>query len=392
MVSTAPYIEAGQTVNSNKPKIRSTRIFVDAHCFDTEFQGTQSFIRELYTELVNCPGLEVYFGAFYTRRLQNLFPSLPQSHFLAYRSPGSWRRLLIDIPAILAEYKFDFAHFQNIAPFRLHGTRSIVTLHDILYKEYNLGYSFWYRRVRDLAFGRSIRNATIRSTVSEYSRQGIASQYNMPASSVHVLPNAPCFKQGLFSAETAKTYLRDRYGIENFILNVSRVELRKNQELLMDAFIDLELYKKGLSLVFIGRDSKATKSYKEKLKKYASPSKIYWLEQVGQQELEAFYTAARLFVYPSAAEGFGIPPLEAACCLTPVLCSATTAMKDFDFFHPYRFDPGEKDVLYRLLIKMIDHPPTEEQLLHTRERIQERYNAKDTAERFAELIRVNSEL
>jgi glycosyltransferase involved in cell wall biosynthesis len=66
---------------------------------------------------------------------------------------------------------------------------------------------------------------------------------------------------------------------------------------------------------------------------------FYWIEQVEQADLNNFYLASRLFVYPSKAEGFGIPPLEAAGFHCPVLCSNATAMKDFDFFEPHIFNP-----------------------------------------------------
>ena len=52
-----------------------------------------------------------------------------------------------------------------------------------------------------------------------------------------------------------------------------------------------------------------------------------------------FFKWSEFFIYPSKAEGFGIPPLEAAALATPVLCSQKTAMQDYDFFSPYLFDP-----------------------------------------------------
>lgn len=390
MVSAATYNQAALKTQVSRKASAKIRIFVDAHCFDTSFQGTQSFIRELYRELLSYEELNIYFGAYYTHRLQKLFPSLPPSHFISYRSPGSLRRLLFDIPAILKKHHFDFAHFQNITPLRLHGTQSIVTLHDILYTEKNLGYSTWFRWIRNKAFGSSIRQADIRTTVSEFSRRSIATQYNLSTTSIHVLPNATGFGQRHFNRDEAAAFIKKQYGIENFILNVSRVEPRKNQGLLLDAFMELELYKEGWSLVFIGKDSITDKSFKSKLKKYSSICNIQWHEQVDQKDLESFYSAARLFVYPSAAEGFGIPPLEAACCLTPVLCSEKTAMSDFDFFHPYCFDPANKNALHELLINMIACPPSQDTLQKISEVIRDRYDVKTTAGHFMKLIREKS--
>mgnify|MGYP001384527052 CR=1 FL=1 len=62
------------------------------------------------------------------------------------------------------------------------------------------------------------------------------------------------------------------------------------------------------------------------------------------KDLLHFYNASQAFIFPSLAEGFGIPPLEAAIMNIPVISSNQTAMSDFVFFDPYLFDPrNEKD-------------------------------------------------
>jgi glycosyltransferase involved in cell wall biosynthesis len=72
-------------------------------------------------------------------------------------------------------------------------------------------------------------------------------------------------------------------------------------------------------------------------------SYIFISNAVTEDELLLFYRAALLFVYPSKAEGFGIPPLEAAASPTPVVCSNGSAMQEFDFFGPGHIDPEDYD-------------------------------------------------
>ena len=62
--------------------------------------------------------------------------------------------------------------------------------------------------------------------------------------------------------------------------------------------------------------------------------RIYFFNEVSNSGLLSFIRASKAFVYPSLAEGFGIPPLEAAAAKIPVLCSNETAMSDFTFFAP----------------------------------------------------------
>ena len=75
-------------------------------------------------------------------------------------------------------------------------------------------------------------------------------------------------------------------------------------------------------------------------------------EKVNDLDLKNFLNAAEFFVYPSKAEGFGIPPLEAGALCTPVVCSNTTAMADFDFFNPYFFDPNNYEEFAKIINQM----------------------------------------
>ena len=375
-------------VNKSIGAGKKIKLFVDAHCFDTEYQGTQTFLREIYQELIQYDDLEIYFGVYHTQRLKKIFPTLSSSHFLKYRSAGSLRRLLLDIPQLLKEHSFDFAHFQNISPIRLYGCKVILTLHDLVFNNKDLGYPAWYRFTRNVAFKKAIDLASIRTTVSGYSKMEISRQYGVNQNSIDVIPNATrIIGEQLQSREEARAYLYEKYGLGDFILNVSRIEPRKNQELLLDTFIELELYKEGMALVFIGKRSSASKNFFEKLKKYGGVYNIHWYEQVDQNDLATFYRAAKLFVYPSVAEGFGIPPLEAAACMAPVLCSIATAMSDYDFFQPNSFDPYEKDGLKRSMKAILKSPPAIDELEKIKSAVTSRYSWKDSANRLYRLIK-----
>ena len=89
-----------------------------------------------------------------------------------------------------------------------------------------------------------------------------------------------------------------------------------------------------------------------------------------------WYNAASLFVFPSKAEGFGIPPLEAAALKTPVLCSGTTAMKDFDFFGESIFDPSDETGFKSKLEVMLNRPPNVDSLSAISREVADRYNWK----------------
>ena len=191
--------------------------------------------------------------------------------------------------------------------------------------------------------------------------------------------------------EKAQQCVKEKYGIENFILNVSRIEPRKNHLLLLNTFLELKLYNQGIALVFIGKRSIKTPALEAKVRSLTDKERKYfhWIEQVDQQELELFYRASRLFVYPSKAEGFGIPPLEAAVFQTSVLCSNATAMKDFTFFEPFSFDP-ENNIEFKKELKAMIHTPSSPAQLHSiAEEVMEKYSWQKSAATLYKLLKEN---
>ncbi|HCN82255.1 MAG TPA: hypothetical protein DIT07_01355 [Sphingobacteriaceae bacterium] len=351
-------IHTARTVSNKRIKL-----FVDAHTIDNEYQGTQTFIRELYTELLNYPELDIYFGVYSTEKIKKIFPSIDPSNILVYKK---WRpslfRYLFDIPFYIEKHKFDFAHFQYMSPLSKADCRYIVTLHDITFNDFPKYFSFLYCKSREYIFGKSIREAHIKTTVSDYSQSRISNYYNISLNNIHVIPNGVngMITQIYPGKKEAAKRIKQKFGIENFILYVSRVEQRKNHSLLLDKYLELGLYKRNIALVFIGSESINHQALHGRIEKLNSEQKklFYWFEQVEECDLAAFYTSCRLFVYPSKAEGFGIPPLEAAICKAPVLCSSATAMKNFDFFKPYFFDPSNEKEFAEKLQLMIDSPPS----------------------------------
>ena len=366
------------------------KIFVDAHCFDTEFQGTQTFIRGLYSELIRSqPNIQFFFGSANPDNIKSIFPSIKSPFILPYKKNiSSMTRFLVDIPAYTKKYKFDFAHYQNIFLLKTSTCKNIVTLHDILYNEYPQYFSKAYSYSRKYLFGRSIRQADIKTTVSDYSQNQIAVQHHLLPENITVIPNAVISSFNNISRLYAAQKIRVKYGLENFILCVSRIEPRKNHLLLLDTYLKLELYKQNIPLVFIGKETSKVKELTARLVSLTEEQKKHfkWFEQVSQEEITLFYAACRLFVYPSIAEGFGIPPLEAAACKVPVLCSSSSALKDFDFFCPHTFDPENTVDFEEKLKRMIEYPPDESFLTIVAKNIDQRYSWKKSAELFSNLI------
>lgn len=337
-------------------KNRLIKIYVDAYLLNKEPQGTKTYIKELYKEYANQnPSHQIYLGCFKDELIVKEFSEYKNIHFVFLKQKSRAIRMLFEIPKFIKKHRFDFAHFQYVIPFKkVKGCKYIVTIHDILFNDFTAYFSKIYKLKRNFLFKFSAKKSDILLTVSNYSKERINKIYNLKNKEITIILNGVS-KSFLkeYDKEGSKKYIKNKYGIENYILYVSRIEPRKNQELLLEAF--LKLNRKDLSLVFLGKET-IENSRLNKLKANLSSKQkesIHFLEGIENNEILEFYRASKLFVYPSLAEGFGIPPIEAGALKTPVLCSNKTAMQDFSFFKPFFIDVDDKKLFQEKLNKLL---------------------------------------
>lgn len=364
------------------------KLFIDAHVFDNEYQGSRTFIKELYNHLACKKDIEFYFGAFNIENLKQQFPKNENIHFIKYKFRRSIARLLFDIPAIIKKYGIGYAHFQYIVPLQKK-CRFIVTTHDVLFNEYPKDFSFWYRFNKNLLYKIAAKKADILTTVSEYSRSTIQKYFKLKAETIHVLPNGISPNYFLaYQKSEAINYINNKFGLGKYLLYVSRIEPRKNHTGLLQAYLDLKLYKEEYHLVFIGHQSISTPEFDHLL--YSLPGNIRryirFFDGLTEDDLIEFYKAAAVFVYPSKAEGFGFPPLEAAALKIPVLCSNNTALSDFKFFEQYHIDISNTATFNEKLFALIENAD-ENALEEISESVRQKYDWQKTADTFYHLLK-----
>lgn len=366
---------------------RPIRLFVDAHTFDSEYQGSRTFIRELYAQLTSDPSFQLFIAAYDIEHLAKYFPVSEKVHLVKFRSRSSLFRLLIDIPLLVRKYRIDYAHFQYIVPL-VKNCRFIVTIHDVLFRDQPESFSWFYRVSKTLLYRFGAWRADILTTDSSFSARSIARYLGADPELTHLVPvaiNDRFFKS--YHKRTVQEAFAKKYGFDKFILYVSRIEPRKNHAVLLRAFLELKLWEQGFRLVLLGHKSMDTPAFDELLTSLSPTIRTFVVlrSDIADADLIAFYRAATVFVYPSAAEGFGIPPLEAAAAGTPVICSNRTALADFDFFGERHIDPDLLQ-LKTALVKVLEEPPAVATLEEIREEIKQRYNWSHSAALFAGLI------
>jgi glycosyltransferase involved in cell wall biosynthesis len=360
------------------------KIFVDCHVFDGSFQGTRTYIQGLYQELVKDENFQFYFAASDIDNLKSIFGNQNNVIFLKYSVKNKFLRLLFNIPYLIFKHKINFAHFQYIvSPIKL--CKYIVTTHDVLFIDYPKYFSVLNRILNPFLYIHGAKSAKIRLTVSEYSKGQISQHFNIH--NYHITPNAvdTVFFEPYDKNEVQKI-VSEKYNLTKYIIFISRWEPRKNQQLLLKSFVDLKLYE-NYQLLFIGTTTSYDQEFFDIYNKLdvTIKDKIIRMGKTDFETMLLLLRGASASVYPSIAEGFGIPPLESIAAGVPTICSNQTAMSDFTFLNKFEFDP-KNHFEFNEKFKMILENDFTQEFDEISNKIKEIYSWKKSANTIKKLI------
>jgi len=205
--------------------------------------------------------------------------------------------------------------------------RYLVTIHDLIYLRFPEYYPFVDRLIYTFKARYACKHADGIIAISENTKKDLVELLNVPADRIKVVYQScdDAFKKALplaFKEEVkAKYKLPDKY-----LLNVGTIEPRKNLKLIVQA---LALLPADTALVVIGRPHPAyAEAVKHEIERLDLSSRIIFLKDVSFSDLPAIYQLARVFVYPSFYEGFGIPILEALYSGVPVVAATGSCLEE----------------------------------------------------------------
>jgi glycosyltransferase involved in cell wall biosynthesis len=224
--------------------------------------------------------------------------------------------------------------------------RSVVTIHDcihLMFPQY-LPNAFAHLYARASMWS-AVRKADRILTVSESSKRDILKFFDIPADKVVVIYNAIDER---FLAEPDAEHMdriRQRYQLDHpFLLYVGNIKPHKNLERLVDAFARVRANGFGdLRLVIVGDRQSKYPPLRQAVHRHRLDKDVRFLGFQPYDTLAVFYRLARAFVFPSLYEGFGLPPLEAMACGTPVVTSNVSSLPEVAGGAAILVDPYDAD-------------------------------------------------
>ena len=201
----------------------------------------------------------------------------------------------------------------------------------------------------------SIKHADIIIAISHHGKKEILKYFDINEAKIKVIHLAAndIFKP---KDEEAKKAVLEKYDIsQDYIFNLGTLEPRKNIKTLIEAYARLLSIVKSKNLLVIGGGRGWLHSEIDKLVKSLNLQQyIKFIGYVKEEDLPALYSAAKLFVYPSLYEGFGLPVLEAMACGTPVITSNSSSLPEIAGDAALLVEPTDNRQLADYILKLID--------------------------------------
>jgi len=221
-------------------------------------------------------------------------------HALAFVTP-----LLLPCPAVVTVYDLSFLRFPES------------------FRPLNRLYLRWFT-------GRSVRRARRVIAISESTRQDVVRFLGKPAEQVDVVYCGVDERFCTPDAAAIAAFRRQKNLPERFILFLGTLEPRKNVVSLLEAYARLVAggSDPAPALVIAGGKGWFYEEVFAAVERLGLTDRVIFPGYVAEEEKPLWYSAAQLFVYPSLYEGFGLPPLEAMACGTPVIVSNTSSLPE----------------------------------------------------------------
>jgi glycosyltransferase involved in cell wall biosynthesis len=300
--------------------------------------GLATYIRNVVRTLGRIDQRNEYYLVGAAARFEQL-GELPENfHFLPLQNPETTFANYLEMHKVINAHQVDLIHVPHTfwrplitkAPF-------VITVHDLLDYMYRARTNNGARRMMHSYFTRQVMHHAARIfAVSNFTKRDVARLFNVKPDKIEVVYNAldENFLRG-HSTAAEQAIIRGRYQVDSpFLLYAGRISPHKNVARIIESFSALkgELAKDGtypdLKLIVIGDEVSKNPDIRRAVIRSGVQHDVRFLGYVSIDVLRVFFDMAKVFVFPSLYEGFGLPPLEAMAHGTPVVASNTTALPE----------------------------------------------------------------
>ncbi len=366
-------------------------IGIDAHAIGSRQGGNETYIRNLVNALAEIDPINQYTLYFSrTDAARQWSGRYDNFEVRLLPPPTPVVRVPLALSIELRRRPVDLLHVQYTAP-PWCPVPLVTTIHDLAFEHLPETFTRRGRMQLRLTVRWTARRATRIATVSEFSRNDLIETYGLDPARIVITPNGvePAFSSIPTSADEGHK-VRHQFGIErDFILAVGSLQPRKNLLRLLKAYarLRLEMRHRAPQLVLVGRRLWLYREVFAEIARQSWAHDVIVTGYVSEKTLPELYRAAKLFVYPSLFEGFGLPPLEAMACGTPVVTSSTSSLPEVVGDAALLVDPYDEEALAVAMVQALNDENLRLRLRNAGLVRARRFTWKDAAQKTLEVYR-----
>lgn len=206
------------------------------------------------------------------------------------------------------------------------GIPGVVTIHDLIFLRHPEYYHWWDVEIYRRKFKSTLKEASRIIAISECTKRDILYYGDFPEDKIDVIYQGCSNRFRMSVSEADMNRVKAKYNLsDNFILNVGSIEARKNVLLAVKA---LGCLLDSFRMVIVGKHTKYTDEVIAYVKKNRLEDRVQILHGIPDDDLPVIYHLAKVFVYPSRYEGFGIPIIEAIQTGLPVVACTGSCLEE----------------------------------------------------------------
>ncbi len=270
-----------------------------------------------------------------------------------------WEQFIL--PVKLSEYKANILFSPGFICPIIKTAKYVTVIHDMTFFSHPQVHTFFKRLYFPFMIRRSVKRSEKIIAVSYNTKKEIIKYSKISGDKIVVTHlSANKFQKNIIKDE--KKLLVEKYKIKSeYLLFVGMIEPRKNLNLIIEALEKIS--DKEIQLVIVGKKGWMVDDLFEKIKLKNLEGRIIFTGFVEDDELEIFYKNAKVFLYPSLYEGFGIPVLEAMTARCPVITSNISSLPEVAGDAAILIDPENSDELVEAINKLISKTECREKLI-----------------------------
>lgn len=261
-----------------------------------------------------------------------------------FNTPQRFKWDQFSFPNMAKQDRVDILHQPCFSAPVFYSGKVVVTIHDLIAIKFNKDIPFYSRQFFGKWMPFSYRYADRIIAISEHTKKDIIDILKIPEEKITVIYEAADAACKYVSDKNIINKVKNKYGIKgDYLIHIGTINPRKNLEFLIKVFSEVVKKHPSIKLVITGKKGWYYEGLFKLVEKLNLKKNVIFTGYIEDSEKPVLYSGAKIFLFPSLYEGFGLPILESMACKTPVISSNTSSLPELIGDAGIKISPHKKD-------------------------------------------------